>query len=383
MLQNATLLRKSAPRHPNISDEHVSCTAPAMRNASLQILFNCSTLPTLLKLLQNSHVLLTFDKVHNPLRQPRRTTSERPKVLRDSGTVIFFLHFWLRNVLQPTTAYTFSTSQLPKVLRTWCALHILTSKCASHHNGAQPGVFCTFWLPNVLRATTACNLSSIIWPDGSAPAALASVLFDPPEPEIIRKTRLIATFVPFRAPASSFFRLFLFSSLIFFSSLLFSSRLISSRLVSSLLWLFPPLLFHLPTLSEVLLLNFLRYYRSIGIWREKNITGFTALYKTVRNNELFAGTFVLKGTSPCRDLAGRRWWWRRLEVLPTSSSDADVHPIPWSRKKRSPYGLPKSIDPRQASRYPMVGGRDSMESHWVGRFILNSNMYLFLSERNG
>ena len=31
-----------------------------------------------------------------------------------------------------------------------------------------PGVFCTFWLPNVLRATTACNLSSLIWPDGSA-----------------------------------------------------------------------------------------------------------------------------------------------------------------------------------------------------------------------
>ena len=41
MLQNATPLRKSAPRPPNISDEHVSCIAPATENASLQILFKC------------------------------------------------------------------------------------------------------------------------------------------------------------------------------------------------------------------------------------------------------------------------------------------------------------------------------------------------------
>ena len=117
-------------------------------------------------------------------------------------------------------ACTFSTSQLPKVVRSWCVLYILTSKRASRHNGVHfsdistvvrswcvlyiltsrcasrpqrralfghrncqkwsgPGVFCTFWLRNVLRATTACNLSSLIWPDGSAPAALASLLFDP------------------------------------------------------------------------------------------------------------------------------------------------------------------------------------------------------------
>ena len=33
-------------------------------------------------MLQNHQVLLTFDKVHNPLRLPRKTTSERPKVFR-------------------------------------------------------------------------------------------------------------------------------------------------------------------------------------------------------------------------------------------------------------------------------------------------------------
>ena len=42
---------------------------------------NFPCLRWLLKLLQNPPVLLTFDKVHNPLRLPRKTTSERPKVL--------------------------------------------------------------------------------------------------------------------------------------------------------------------------------------------------------------------------------------------------------------------------------------------------------------
>ena len=40
-------------------------------------------------------------------------------------------------MLRATTACTFSTSQLPKVVRTWCVLYILTSKCASRHNGVH------------------------------------------------------------------------------------------------------------------------------------------------------------------------------------------------------------------------------------------------------
>ena len=157
-------------------------------------------------------------------------------------------------MLRATTACTFSTSQLQKVVRTWCVLYILTWKCASRHNGvhffdicfvhfdlemcfapqrralfrhrnfqkwSEPLVFCTFWLRNVLRATTACNFSSLLWPAGSAPAALASLLFHPPEPQIIGNTQCFATFLPFRASASSFFWLFLF-------------------------WLFSPLLFNCP-----------------------------------------------------------------------------------------------------------------------------------------
>ena len=45
--------------------------------------------------------------------------------------------FWLRNVLRATTAYTFSTSQFPKVLRTWGVFNFFTYKCVSRHNGAH------------------------------------------------------------------------------------------------------------------------------------------------------------------------------------------------------------------------------------------------------
>ena len=47
---------------------------------------------------------------------------------------VVFLTCWLWNVLHATTACTFSTPQLPKAVRTCCALYILTWKCASRHN---------------------------------------------------------------------------------------------------------------------------------------------------------------------------------------------------------------------------------------------------------
>ena len=45
--------------------------------------------------------------------------------------------FDLEMCFAPQRRALFSTSQLPKVVRTWCVLHILTSKCASRHNGVQ------------------------------------------------------------------------------------------------------------------------------------------------------------------------------------------------------------------------------------------------------
>ena len=186
-------------------------------------------------------------------------------------------------MLRTTTPYTFSTSQRPKVLRDRQFLTLFTSKCASRHNavhffvistsktalspsvfntfyfqmclapqrhalfqhlnlqkrsGAE--VFCTFSLRNRLRATTACNFSSLISPDVSAPAALASLLFDPPEPQNHEKTQCFATFLPFRAPASSFFWSFLFwlfSLLTAFSSL-HIVRSLNSKLPSMILYIY-------------------------------------------------------------------------------------------------------------------------------------------------
>ena len=53
---------------------------------------------------------------------------------KSAPNVRCFLAFSLANVLLATTACTFSTSQLPKVVRSWCALYILTSKCASRYS---------------------------------------------------------------------------------------------------------------------------------------------------------------------------------------------------------------------------------------------------------
>ena len=51
--------------------------------------------------------------------------------------MVCFVHFDFQMCFAPQRRATFSTSQLPKVVREWCVLYILTSKCASRHNGVQ------------------------------------------------------------------------------------------------------------------------------------------------------------------------------------------------------------------------------------------------------
>ena len=48
-----------------------------------------------------------------------------------------FCTFWLQNVLFATTACIFSTPELQKVLQTPHVLYIFTSKCAFRHNGVH------------------------------------------------------------------------------------------------------------------------------------------------------------------------------------------------------------------------------------------------------
>ena len=126
---------------------------------------------------------------------------------------VVFCTFWLRNVLRATTACTFSTSQLPKVVRTWGAFSFFTCKCASRHNGVQ------FFISHLAR-----------W--------LRTRRFSEP------------TFRPSGATNhgknTSVSRLsYLFAHLHLLSSDSFSS-LLFSLLLSSSLWLFPSLLFICP-----------------------------------------------------------------------------------------------------------------------------------------
>ena len=152
------------------------------------------------------------------LAPQRRALFQHPNLQKWREHVVLCT-FWLGNVLRATTACTFSTSQLPKVVRPWCVLYILTWKCASRHNGvhffdiatsksgptmvcfvhfdfkmcfapqrralfrhrnfqkwSDHGVLCTFWLQNVLRATTACTFSTSQLPKVVRSSSVLSIL---------------------------------------------------------------------------------------------------------------------------------------------------------------------------------------------------------------
>ena len=242
MLRNATPLRKSAPGPPNISDDHISCTAPATETVSLQILFKYPTPASVFEAATKpsrfahfwqgaeslapttqSHIWTSksarnrqFLTLWTSLMPQRRALVQHLNFQKFSGVEVF-LAFWLGHVLRATTACTFSTSQLPKVPRrcdieVFCAF--LTWKCASRHNSAQ--LFISH-LAGWLR--TRCFSEPTFQPSG---AHWKNTVFRD------------------------------------FSNL--SRACIIFLLTLSLLWFFPPLLFHLSILSEVWLLNFLRSY---------------------------------------------------------------------------------------------------------------------------
>ena len=128
--------------------------------------------------------------------------------------MVCFVHFDLEMCFAPQRRTLFQHLNFQK----WsgAVLYILTCKCASRPNGVhffnistsksgpERRCFVHFDL-QMCFAPQRRAISSLIWPAGSAPAALASLLFDPPEPQIIGKTQCFATFLPFRASAPSFF----------------------------------------------------------------------------------------------------------------------------------------------------------------------------------
>ena len=65
------------------------------------------------------------------MRLPSKITSEPSTVVLACANMLTWTCASRHNCVR------FSSSQLPKVLRAWCALYIFTSKCASRHNGVH------------------------------------------------------------------------------------------------------------------------------------------------------------------------------------------------------------------------------------------------------
>ena len=233
---------------------------------------------------------------------PQRRALFRHLILQKWREHVVFCTFSLRNVLRATAVCTFSTSELPKVARTCSVLYIFTSKCASCHNGvhffdistSKSGprmvcfvhfdfemcfapqrralfrhlnfqkwsdnvVFCTFWLRNVLRATTVCTFSTSQLPKmvRECTCRFSEPTFRPSGAPNHWKNTVFRDFPTF-SRICVFFLLTLSLLLFFLLILLFSPPLPCSD-------------FHLSILSEVWLLNFLRWYSYIYIYVIINI----------------------------------------------------------------------------------------------------------------
>ena len=204
----------------------------------------CHRFWTCYETIQNLHGLLTFDKVLKSLHLPREITSEPSRVVRACGA--FKILTW-KCASRHNRVHFFNISTSKSALNVMCFVHFDFEMCFTPQRRALfrhlnfqkwsgPGVFCTFGLRNVLRTTTACNFSSLIWP-ASAPAALASLLFDPPEPQIIgkhSKPRLFYLFAHLHLLSSDSFSSLIFSLLLFSSVTLLTSAFPSVHTVGSL-----------------------------------------------------------------------------------------------------------------------------------------------------
>ena len=205
---------------------------------------NVPRLPSFLEMRQNPHVqngIWTSKSAPNPsvfctfdfemCFAPQRRALFRHLNFQKWSEAEVLCTFWLRNVLRATTACTFSTSQLLKVLR-MCGVFFafFTDKCASRHNGAR------FF--DISTSKSGPNMWCLV-------CILASLLFDSPEPEKHNVSRLS----------------YLFAHLDLLSSETFSFLILFLLLFSSLT--LPVSAFHLSKLLEVWLLNFLRLYHMI------------------------------------------------------------------------------------------------------------------------
>ena len=220
MLQSATPLRKSAPGPSTMSDAyaaHAKCifADPLQTCHACHFFFHRCTKPRRL-----AHFWQGAESIA-PATQNRIRTAKsgpRPSVLalltpKGASRALFrhlnlqkwsdtdvLLAFWLRNMLRTTTGCPFLNSSATKSVpnlrffRSW-----VWSKCASCNNcvhffqistpKSAPRLRCFdhFWFQICFAPERRSIFDFFIWADVSAPAALARLLFDPPEPQTLKQ----------------------------------------------------------------------------------------------------------------------------------------------------------------------------------------------------
>ena len=147
---------------------------------------------------------------------PQRRALFEHLIFQKCPTLRCFVRFYF----EKKTASTFSTSQLPKVVLDCSFFTLLTSKSAPRHNGVQ------FLISHLARWLLICG---------------CSLLFDPPEPQIIGKNTVNRDFstcscacIFFPLTLSLLWSSFFFSSLPFSSLTLPTSAFPSGHVVGSL-----------------------------------------------------------------------------------------------------------------------------------------------------
>ena len=183
---------------------------------------------------------LTFCSLLTRRAIPDACHAKRHPNVRKCSVPPVVLHFWLGNVLRATTACTFSTSQLLKVFRSWGVLYIFTSTCVSRRNGVHFFDISTSKSGPTLVCFVHFDLETCFALQRCAIFHLSSGQLAP-HPILwrayfwtLRSHKSLDKHLASQLP--TFSRTWIF---------LLTLSLLWSLFFSALLWLFPPLLFHL------------------------------------------------------------------------------------------------------------------------------------------
>ena len=178
------LTSKCASRHNGVHFFHISTSKsrPTLR-CFVRFDFEMCFAPqrhALFRHLNSGPNVVFFVHVHLQMCfAPQRRALFRHRNFQKLSDAEVLCTFSLRNVLRATTACTFPTSQLPKVVRHRGVLYTLTWKCALRHNGVQffishlapleRAYFSTLRSPKSLEKHSVLRLSYLFNPPASFP----------------------------------------------------------------------------------------------------------------------------------------------------------------------------------------------------------------------